>query len=297
VSVGVFSHNHEAYVRRCLDSVAASTYRPLQLVIVDDGSEDATASEIASWLREHPGLDAISIRHPYPVGIGGVLNEAIEHCRGELLTGLAADDLLEPDGIGARVTWLLDHPEKLAVFADADTIDADGARLFDSAIEGHFRQFRLRKAELLCDALLPYALVFHFAMPGPVFMCRRAAYDVVGRYDESVVTDDWDMYLRLACIGQLGFLDRRVGSYRIHEQSMTRLHHERMVDDAARVARRLAGTFRGAMRLRLRAQHELWVARQSASAPGKALHWTRARALSALAHAGYAAKRWAVRRS
>lgn len=292
VSVGVFAHNQGRYLRECLESIVASSHRNLQLVIVNDGSQDDTDAIARDWLNSHPDLDATYVRHTQARGIGASLNEAIALSRGEFLTGLAADDLLLTDGIRARVDYLLRHPDKLGVIADAHVIGRAGEFLCESAIEGHYARFGLRKRDLVRDEWLPFALVFHFAGPGPVFMCRRSAFDAVGLYDETVVTEDFDMFLRLAAIGRLGFYDGYVGAYRVHGTSMTDRCPERLIADAAAVARRRAPDFQGTLALRLRAQHAIWQSRQSMPLTRRWAYWTFGRAAQAAARVGYEFKRW-----
>jgi len=296
VSVGVIAHDQGRFVEEALESVVASDYPRLQLLVLDDGSRDGTDAAVRRWIAAHPGVDAIHVRHETARGLGATLNEAVRLARGELLTGLAADDVLLPEGIRARVDYLRAHPEKLAVFADAEVMDGDGRPLHGSAIEGHYERFGCKRGELLREELLPFSLAFHWAIPGPVFLCRRESFDIVGPYDEALVTEDFDMYLRLAAIGKLGFLDRSVARYRVHAGSMTSTRHARMLADAARAARLRADDFRGAIALRLRAQYHLWHAREEATGAERAAYWIRARAESALAHAGYGLERWRLSR-
>src|SRR5689334_19975211 len=115
VSVGVFAHNQGRYLRDCLESIIASSHRNLQLVIVNDGSQDDTDAIALDWLNAHRDLDATYVRHTRARGIGVSLNEAIALSRGEFLTGVAADDLLLVNGIRARLDYLLDRPDKLGV--------------------------------------------------------------------------------------------------------------------------------------------------------------------------------------
>jgi glycosyltransferase involved in cell wall biosynthesis len=292
VSVGVFAHNQGRYLHECLDSIVASSHRNLQLVIVNDGSEDDTDAIARDWLDAHRDRDATYVRHARARGIGASLNEAIALSRGEFLTGVAADDLLLSDGIRARLEYLLGHPDKLGVIADAHVIGSAGESLFESAIEEHYARFGLRKRDLVRDEWLPFALVFHFAGPGPVFMCRRSAFDAVGLYDETVVTEDFDMFLRLAAIRRLGFYDGYVGAYRVHGRSMTDRCPERLIADAAAVARRRARDFKGTLALRLRAQHAIWQSRQSMPLTRRWAYWTFGRAAQAAARVGYEYKRW-----
>src|SRR5205807_4555457 len=97
----------------------------------------------------------------------------------------------------------------------------DCSRLSESGIEGLYAKAGMRKAALVNDELIAANVVRHWAVPGPVFLCRAEAFRVVGLYDESLrLCEDWDMYLRLSAAGKLGFLPKYVAQYRVHPQSL-----------------------------------------------------------------------------
>ena len=137
--------------------------------------------------------------------------------QGEYIALLASDDFLLPGGIQARVDYLQEHTDKLAVFADCVIVDDKNNLIHRSGIEDH----KGRKRYLLDDNLLAYEIIFHWCVPGPVFMAKRETYNIVGMYDETLAVEDRDYYLRLVSINRLGFLDYPVAAYRIHDKSNT----------------------------------------------------------------------------
>lgn len=251
VSVIVGAYNHERYVRECLDSIASGDYPEIELIVFDDASPDGTGSVIAQWRDEHPEIRMTFLDHQKNVGFTRSLNEAISHASGELICLIAADDLMLPNGIVDRVDYLARHPEKSAVFADSHMIDSNGVLIAESAIEDYFRHHGMRKNLLEVDALMPYNIVFHWSVPGPVFLCRRAAFESVGQYDESSVAEDYDMYLRLAARGALGFCNSYVASYRKHDQSMTSIQYDAVQRFLAETGYKNRKLFGGVCRLRL----------------------------------------------
>ncbi len=212
VSVLVGVYNHERYVEECLESVVNGSYKHLELIISDDCSTDRSEVVIRRWRERHPEWPVTYVRHLENIGFTKSLNSVIPLCRGEYICLIAADDVMLTDGIGARVRYLAQHPDKLAVFADCEVIDEDGTMLFQSGIEGLYADVGL-KSRLLRETSLPSSLVFHWAVPGPVFMCRSETYRIVGPYDERLDVEDWDMYLRLAAIRRLCLIDEYVAKY------------------------------------------------------------------------------------
>jgi glycosyltransferase involved in cell wall biosynthesis len=238
VSVLVGVYNHERFVEECLDSVVNGSYKHLELIISDDCSTDRSEVVIRRWRESHPEWPVTYVRHLENIGFTKSLNKAIPHCRGEYICLIAADDVMLTDGIGARVRYLAQHPDKLAVFADCEVIDENGTRLFQSGIEGLYAAVGLKKSRLLRETSLPSSLVFHWAVPGPVFMCRRETYWIVGPYDERLDVEDWDMYLRLAAIRRLGFIDEYVAKYRWFSGNASHNFGARNQRDQAMVARK-----------------------------------------------------------
>jgi glycosyltransferase involved in cell wall biosynthesis len=253
VSVMVACFNHERYVTKCLDSIVATGYPNLELVIVDDASVDGSDKVIKSWLEDHSALNARYLPHTINMGLIRSLNQVLTLVTGEYFSPIAADDAMLPNGIIDRVRYLQAKPGKLAVFGDSRVIDASGQPLFTSGIEGLLGPVGMRRRHLAIDRLIPYCVVFTWAVPGPVFLCRRSAFDVVGLYDEELVVEDWDMYLRLSAIGALGFVDSVVSEYRVHDTNLTRLYPPEMHDDMMKTAGKNAHRYRGLKRAYLHA--------------------------------------------
>ena len=94
VIVTVF--NYEQYVERALDSVARSTLQDIELVIVDDASNDGSADRVQRWVDDHPGTRATLLRCAENRGVSAARNLAIDHAQGNHCFMLDADDEIYP---------------------------------------------------------------------------------------------------------------------------------------------------------------------------------------------------------
>ncbi len=215
VSVVIPLYNHAAYIERCLDSIVEDPYPAKEIVIIDDGSKDDSLDVVARWRESGRGEHLVDFRcySRENRGITRTLNELVGLAAGPFIAFLASDDYLLPGGIGARVAYLQGHPEKMAVFADSVVVNDAGEVTAQSALAA---LFKTEVSRLASPKLLSYELVFHWCVPGPVFLARRELYDLVGGYDESIAVEDRDFYYRLAARDLLGFIDTAVAAYRVH---------------------------------------------------------------------------------
>lgn len=116
VSVIVPAYNAEKYIEACLDSICEQTYPVLEILVVDDGSKDLTASIIRSRAEQ----DARII--PYyneNHGVSYSRNFGLEHCTGEYVTFVDADDLVAPDFIAQMIYDLEEADADIAVIGVA----------------------------------------------------------------------------------------------------------------------------------------------------------------------------------
>ena len=96
ISVIVTVFNYEQYVERALDSVARSTLQDIELVIVDDASNDGSADCVQRWIDNHPGTRVTLLRCVENRGVSAARNLAIGHAKGIHCFMLDADDEIYP---------------------------------------------------------------------------------------------------------------------------------------------------------------------------------------------------------
>jgi glycosyltransferase involved in cell wall biosynthesis len=210
--------NHERYVTEALDSIVADPYADKEIVIVNDGSQDATDEKIREWIRKNQDSIEIHYRNQSNQGLTKTLNTLLSMASGDYLVALASDDYLLPGGIEARVRYLKEHTKKYAVFADCIVVDENSQTISES---GLFSYRHANKRRLMSDAGIRREFLTNFAMPGPVLMVRRDFYRKFGGYNDEMYMEDYDLYLRFAAYDMIGFLDKKVSAYRIHGENMS----------------------------------------------------------------------------
>jgi glycosyltransferase involved in cell wall biosynthesis len=117
VSVVAIFLNAERFLEEAIESVVAQTYPQWELLLVDDGSTDASAAIARRYVERHPERVRY-LEHPghRNLGMSASRNRGLEHARGEYLALLDADDVWLPQKLERQVAILEAHPEAALLF-------------------------------------------------------------------------------------------------------------------------------------------------------------------------------------
>lgn len=213
VSVIMPAYNAEAHLREALRSALDQTYRDLEVIVVDDGSEDRTA-EIVREVAEDD--DRVVLIQQANAGVAAARNRAIEHARGTYVAPLDADDLWYPEKIERQVRRIERGGEAMgAVYSWWVEVDEDGA------IRGSNFPFRQE------GDVFWHHIYVNFMGCASVPLIRRSALVAIGGYDASLRAsggqgcEDWDLTLRLAERYAIGVAPGYLLEYRNVEGSMS----------------------------------------------------------------------------
>lgn len=112
VSVVTPCYNGESFLDRYFEGILAQTYRPIEVVLVDDGSTDATYSLALSYKEklEEQGIRFVCI-HQENKGQAAAINRGLPEVTGEFITWPDSDDLMYPDNLEKKVSYLHAHPD------------------------------------------------------------------------------------------------------------------------------------------------------------------------------------------
>ncbi len=182
ISVVIPVYNGEKTIRETIESVLNQTYRDFELIVINDGSQDATV-EIVESIQD-PRIKLLS----YPnAGQAESRNRGVSHAVGKFIAFLDADDLWTPDKLEAQLKALQANPQAAVAYSWTNYIDESS-------------QF-LRQGSYVSAAgdVFKNLLVVNFLENGSNPLIRAQALAQVGGFDGSVTpAEDWDMWLRLA---------------------------------------------------------------------------------------------------
>lgn len=103
-SVIIPTYNRAEFITKSLDSVWAQTYRPIEVLVIDDGSTDSTREVVEHWIDNH-GSDNFTSKYVYQKKSGAptARNTGIEHATGRYLQFSDSDDTLEPEKLELQI--------------------------------------------------------------------------------------------------------------------------------------------------------------------------------------------------
>lgn len=207
VSVVIPTYNRVAYITRALDSVAAQTCPPLEIIVVDDGSTDGTADMLR---RDYPRVKVIRQANR---GVSHARNTGIGAASGDWIAFLDSDDAWLPEKLARQLRALAEHPKRCIVHCDEVWIRR-GIRVNQKAKHRKYGGHIFAKCLPLC-VISPSASLIN-----------RSVFDEVGMFDESLpACEDYDMWLRICARYPVLYLDEQlIIKYGGHPDQLSRRH-------------------------------------------------------------------------
>lgn len=189
VSVIIPTYNRAALVVEAVASVLGQTWSDYELIVVDDGSTDATLAVLA------PYRDRLQVlRHPRRRGVSAARNTGARKARGEWLAFLDSDDLWLPEKLTRQLGWLTAHPG-LQIAQTEELWLRHGRRVNPG------RRHRKPGGRIF----LP-SLNLCLVSPSAVIL-RRTLFWEMGGFDEALpACEDYDLWLRLSWQYDIGLL-------------------------------------------------------------------------------------------
>jgi hypothetical protein len=189
VSVIVPVYNRTAFLAEAVASAVAQTYRPVEIIVVDDGSTDGTVGLVDELAGRYSGvLRVVKREENGGVGVARECGRLI--ARGEFIQYLDSDDLLYPEKFERQVAALREHPDCGIAYGVTALIDGSGA-VTCTALKGTADQH---------EFLLPRLMVERWwSTHTPLW--RRSACDAVGPWAAMRACEDWQYEARAAALG------------------------------------------------------------------------------------------------
>ncbi len=225
ISIVVNCYNRADMVRTALDSVWNQTYRPIELIIVDDESKDNTMEVVEQWRSEHPDTtDFTSIAKTFPNGKPSLSrNRGLELAHGEYIQFVDDDDWIYPNAVQAKVDYAKQHPDcglivnQLDYYRDGKAFNSTHISLPDNS-----------------QNLIEY-LLRHECILVATLMFKTDVLRAIGGWKPDLhFAMDMEITLRHAMNGgTIGLVDQSLGAYRFHNSGRRQCttYRDKLPDD------------------------------------------------------------------
>lgn len=219
VSVIVPIYNRSEWLPLCLSSIKKTNYPNLEVVAIDDASDDKSIEVLRDWVAEHSFKESVVIcQHPENRGVAAARNTGIAQATGEYLCFLDPDDVFTPDRFERCVNILNQNSVVDAVVERVDLLfESD---MFEQAWGKNPHIYstsgKVKPEEFLRAALIDRTCYLH--TPGLIF--RRSLLSKTGIFDENIeIGEDYHFWLRVASTGyiSIGKTDSPIAFYRRHK--------------------------------------------------------------------------------
>ena len=207
VTVVVPSYRHAPYVEACIRSIASQDYPSVQLVVVDDGSDDGSP-EIVRRLGEELGFEAVLAPHR---GVVPTLQDLLSRAGGIYYVSMGSDDIMPPGRLSLQVAHLEAHPGVVACTGQALELHDDGSLR-------PMPQYRIGIPEVSFEDLFLGRKELHTVS----MMWRLDAFRAVGGYDPAHDIEDFPLWLKLSrTFGPIHVLPDVLTHYRVHGANLS----------------------------------------------------------------------------
>ena len=190
VSIICTCYNQERYVEEALQSVVNQSYGNIELIVIDDCSNDNSLHHIKNFLKERP--DIVLIENKERIGLCKGFNTGLNISSGKYVIDLSGDDVLLP----SRVAMQVDFFEKLeddfgVIYSNAEVVDTHGRHLSYS-----YGDRNGVVKDMPPEGMIYKKLIENTVVATQTMMMRRHVMDELGGYDEELAYEDFDFWVR-----------------------------------------------------------------------------------------------------
>ena len=203
ISVVIPTYNSATTLVRALESVFSQTYKPIEVIVVDDGSTDDTKKIVESYMSN----GSIVYIYQQNAGCGRARNNGIDLAQGKYIALLDADDFWHAEKLARQIEVFAQHPDTLVCYTESYIVDPYQKIVWDLV-----RTIRTRPRS---GWIAKYFIINNMVLPSSTLIPKSALLAVGGfceQYDLMMVAD-LDMWLKLAPRGKFYACDTPLTFY------------------------------------------------------------------------------------
>lgn len=213
ISVALCTYNGEKYIGQQLDSILLQSMPVDEIVVLDDNSQDSTFDVLSEYAKKYQQIRLI--RNEVNIGYRKNFERALVESKGEYIFFSDQDDVWHPGKVKESIDYL-QTSGKLGAFTDADLINQDGSSL-ETSLFIHQNLIPYIENELLQKYIFEILSLKGNFVTGATLVVTKEAKDLIipFRTSKGIAHDEW-IALKLSSLQKLGYINKKLMSYRIH---------------------------------------------------------------------------------
>lgn len=236
VTIVTPTFNHASFIGPCIESVIAQTYPDWELLIVNDGSNDATGAVAERYAKTEP---RIHVFHRENVGVfrlAETYNHALERAKGAYVAVLEGDDVWHPEKLQRQVEAISQDEEAVLCWSRAGIMDDGHDQMRTTDAEQRHIPMSWRRNDPVGSAL--NGLYVTNFVPAASIFARADALREIGGFQQraGLPLVDYPTLLELALKGRFVYVDAVLAKWRWHPNQVTRLFHTDIIERVRDVA-------------------------------------------------------------
>lgn len=221
VSVCLLTYNHEKFIGDCLKSLLNQTYKNIELIILNNHSEDKTNKVIQEYLPllYEKFKKVFYFINSKNMGLVKGCNFLVKKARGNYIKLFSGDDILMPNYLTKTVNFLENNRQFILCHTNMFYINENNR--YETCLPKHSAVVKRKFAPPPNQKQQFIRLLMQNYISAPSVLIRIEAYKKYGFYDENIGIEDYEFWIRMSQSESFGYLDLCLVGYRRTENSMS----------------------------------------------------------------------------
>lgn len=221
VSVMICAYNGEKYISQTIDSVLSQTYKNIEIVIVDDGSQDSTLKIVREYQLRDKRIVLYTQNHE---GFAAARNKAFKEAKGEWIAIIDHDDLCYPSRIEKQLLLTKLYPDADFIFSNTDYIDEN-----NNVIDSQFAHIKLNGQYLAKGKAAKMLLRKGGFIDSESVFVRKNIIETCGLMNTKYLyASDYDFFIRAGFNTNFCFTHEKLSAWRIHSNQATKKNNAKL---------------------------------------------------------------------
>lgn len=210
VSIAIITYNQKEFLRECIESCLAQTYKNIEIVVADDASTDGTQDLLKDYDENYPGLFVLNLSDSNK-GITHNSNLAHFSCKGKYIAWMGGDDLMLPKKLATQVEYMENNPNCSICYHNLDVFNSET----NSTL--YFFNDKLKISGDIKTSIRKGTF------NGGCSTMVRSSSCPKGGFDNRIpMASDWLFWIDvLSAGGRIEYIDQVLGRYRRHSNNIT----------------------------------------------------------------------------